>query len=126
MTHPVGRDLSLSWRGRDDQQVLEEVRRIATSATVPGIKVAGATSEVREDFETDGPAVVVVLALADPLSGQETWDVDALQQLLDDIRRRVNEAAIPYDLVLLVTSATPEASGDDDPDMPGSDQVTGT
>jgi hypothetical protein len=116
MSNAAGRNLSLGWRVRDDREVLQQVRDIARTAKAPGIAVVEASVELREDFDTEGPAVVVVLALTDPAGGQETWDVEALQSLLDDVRRQVAGAAMPYDLVLLFKSATPETSGDDDPD----------
>ncbi len=119
MSDAAKRTHDFSWRSRNDDQVIVEVKHLAEHARAGGVSVRAADVQLRDDLD-DEPVLLLVLTLSSPASGLQTWPVDELYELRRALREQAVQASIPFALAFTFrqdeepeTASEPDASGDD-------------
>ena len=119
MTHPVSKSFTTAWRVWTNETIVETARDLAMQTQVPGLQVVDVEARVRDDLDVEEPVLALTVALDDPSPDQETWPLEAVQDLRETIRRKAAEAGLPYALSVQLRSANEPAadkaaaSGDD-------------
>ena len=93
----------------------EQVDAATNGAAVGSAQVVSHELAVRRDAEDD-PYLLLVLRLAPPPPGLETWSVDDVYAIREEVRARLPDLPLP--LVISVTSSS-EGEGDEEPGATG-------
>jgi hypothetical protein len=96
------------------ETVLAAARRAAEGVEAGSARVVATRAELRHDEEAE-PFVLLVVYLAPPSQGQETWPVDDVFGVRQRIRDNVDSSIVDVPVTISVTSDEPDDKDETNP-----------